>query len=267
VDLRGGKPLGGSRVLVTGGATGIGLSLATAFHEAGARVLVCDLSHEVLAGIPATSPAIGVMKADISSRVDMDRLFEKVGDELDGLDVLVNNAGISGPTGPVEKISPDDWERVFAVNMTGTFQCTRLAVPMLRAAGGGSIINISSAAGHLPYAWRVPYSSSKWALVGFTLSLALELGPDNIRVNAIMPGIVAGARRDRNSKVRAKLAGITVEQLEEARLSRVAMHRAVEAEEVAALSVFLASQHGRSISGQTIGIDGYIQSLSGPGGR
>jgi NAD(P)-dependent dehydrogenase (short-subunit alcohol dehydrogenase family) len=186
---------------------------------------------------------------------------------MGGLDLLVNNAGISGPMGPVETIDPDEWDRVFGANVTGSFLCARRAVPMLRAAGGGSIVNISSAAGHLPYALRTPYSSSKFALVGLTLSLALELGPDNIRVNAIMPGIVTGERRDRNTRRRAALVGITPEQLEEARLSRVAMKKAVDPEEVAALTVFLASDLGRSISGQTIGVDGYIQSLSGPGGR
>ncbi len=260
-------PLSGLRVLVTGGAAGIGLALARAFRAAGAEVIICDLSDEGIAALSDQDPAIRAVKADISDRADVDRLFETIAGTLGGLDVLINNAGISGPMGPVETIDPQDWERVFAINMTGTFQCTRLAVPMLKSAGGGSIINISSAAGHLPYAWRTPYSSSKWALVGFTLSLALELGPDNIRVNALMPGIVAGERRDRNSKVRARLAGITVEQLEEARLSRVAMHRAVDAEEIADMAVFLASPGGRSISGQTIGVDGYVQGLSGPGGR
>jgi len=259
--------LKGARVLVTGGAAGIGLATARAFAAADGRVMICDLTDEALAEVGKSDPGLVPVKADISDRGDVDRMFEAAERELGGLDVLVNNAGISGPMGPVESLEPDDWNKVFAVNMTGTFQVTRRAVPMLKSAGGGSIINISSAAGHLPYAWRTPYSSSKWALVGFSLSLALELGPDKIRVNAIMPGIVTGERRDRNSRVRAKLAGITPEELEERRLSRVAMLKPVDPEEIADISVFLASRLGRSISGQTIGVDGYIQALSGPGGR
>jgi NAD(P)-dependent dehydrogenase (short-subunit alcohol dehydrogenase family) len=259
--------LEGRRVLVTGGAAGIGLKIVDASLEAGARVHICDIHDAALTGFAATHPTVGTSRADVGNRDDVDRMFDDVRRTLGGLDVLVNNAGISGPMGPVETLDPDEWNRVFAANVTGSFLCARRAVPMLRAASGGSIVNISSAAGHLPYAWRTPYSSSKFAVVGLTLSLALELGPDNIRVNAIMPGIVTGERRDRNTRQRAALAGITPEQLEEARLSRVAMKQAVDPEEVAALTVFLASDLGRSISGQTIGVDGYIQSLSGPGGR
>lgn len=258
--------LNGSRVLVTGGAAGIGLTIAETFLQAGARVHICDLSDEGLAAFAASHPGTGTTRADVGNRADVDRLFDDVAAGLGGLDVLVNNAGISGAMGPVESLDPDDWERVFNANMTGTFLCTRRALPMLKSAGGGSVTNISSAAGWLPYAWRTPYAASKWAIVGFTLSLAMEVGPDNIRANAIMPGVVTGERRDRNSRNRAKLAGITVEELESKRLSQVAMKRAVDPEEVAAMVVFLASDLARSISGQTIGVDGYIQALSGPGG-
>ncbi len=259
--------LDGMRVLVTGGFAGIGLTIVDACLEAGAKVHTCDISDDGMAAFATTHPTVGVSRADVSDRHAVDRMFSDIEAGMGGLDLLVNNAGISGPMGPVETLDPDEWDHVFGANVTGSFLCARRAVPMLRAAGGGSIVNISSAAGHLPYALRTPYSSSKFAVVGLTLSLALELGPDNIRVNAIMPGIVTGERRDRNTKRRAALVGITPEQLEEARLSRVAMKKAVDPEEVAALTVFLASDLGRSISGQTIGVDGYIQSLSGPGGR
>src|SRR5690606_36361061 len=124
-------------------------------------------------------------------------LFEAAAGSLGGLDVLVNNAGVAGPTLPVEKISDEDWRRTQAVNLDGQFFCVRRAVPLLREAGGGSIVNLSSAAGRFGFPLRTPYSASKWAVVGFSRSLAMELGPDGIRVNALCPGAVQGERIDR----------------------------------------------------------------------
>src|ERR1035437_684594 len=249
----------GLRVLVTGAASGIGRKTAEAFAASGAEVMICDVSQEHLAGFAADNQSIGTIEADVSDPAAVARMFDATVARLGGLDVLVNNAGITGPTGGVETLCVEDWERTLAVDITGRFCCTRLAVPFLRQAGGGSIINLSSAAGRLPYAWRTPYAAAKWAVVGFTLSLALELGPSNIRCNALQPGHVTGERHDRNSRNRAALLGVSFEELEDAARSRVAMRRFIEPEEVAAMAVFLASDLGRSISGQAIGICGYLQ--------
>ena len=251
----------GLRVLVTAGASGIGRSIAESFLSCGARVHICDIDDAALAKTAADNPGLETSHADVSKTEDVDRLLETVTRQLGGLDVLVNNAGIAGPVGAVESLSTDDWERTIAVNITGMFYCTRRFVPLIKAAGGGSIINMSSAAGRLPYAWRTPYSASKWAVIGFTISLALELGPDNIRANALLPGFVEGERHDRNARNRAAVLGIPVEELEELNRSRVAMHRFIEPQEVAGMAVFLASDLGRSISGQTIGVCGYVQSF------
>ncbi len=249
----------GLRVLVTAGASGIGLKIAEAFAEAGARLHVCDINRSGLEALTTRSPGISTSVTDVSQPDDVAALQKDVAARLGGLDVLVNNAGIPGPVGGVDEISVEDWEKTIAVNISGMFNCTRLFVPMLKEAGGGSIINMSSGAGRLPYAWRTPYAASKWAVIGFTLSLALELGPKDIRANAILPGIVAGERHDRNARNRAALLGLSVEEFEDQNRSRVAMHRFIEPEEIASMALFLASPLGRSISGQTIGVCGYLQ--------
>lgn len=256
--------LKGLRVLVTGGARGIGAEIAQAFAAAGGRVLICDVSPEHLATFQAQNPDIGGSIVDISDRGAVDRLFAEVEQRLGGLDVLVNNAGISGPMARVEDMDPDGWEQVFAVNVHGTFLCTRRAIPMLKRAGKGSIVTISSVSGRVPYAMRSPYSASKWALVGFTTCLAMELGAYDIRANAILPGIVRGERRLGNSQRRAAREGVTVEEIEQRSLRKVAMGRMVEPEEIAHTALFLASDMGRNITGQAISVCGYLQALTDP---
>ena len=252
----------GLRVLITGGARGIGRVMAQSFVQAGAKVHVCDVLTDTLADLQRAEPAILTCEADVSSRESVDALFADIERRLGGLDVLINNAGIAGPFGRVDELDPDEWQKVLDVNVNGAFLCTRRAVPMLKRAGGGSIINISSAAGRVPYALRSPYSTSKFALIGFTQCLAMELGPLNIRANAILPGIVRGERRLGNSKRRAAAEGVTVDEIEARSLRKVALGRMVEPEEIAALARFLASPFGANISGQSLSVDGYLQSLT-----
>ena len=187
----------GLRVLVTAGAGGIGLEIARAFFEEGAKVHVCDVDRKALEALAKENPKITQSVADVSDRAQVKTLFDEAIAALGGLDVLVNNAGIAGPTGAVEEIAPEDWDRCLAINITGQFNCARLAVPHLRKSKNASIVNISSAAGRLGFAMRTPYAAAKWGVIGFTKSLSIELGPDNIRVNAILPGLVAGDRQRR----------------------------------------------------------------------
>ena len=182
------------RVLITAGASGIGRAAADLLIARGAQVHMCDVSDEFLADYRTAYPGAGVTKADVSSEADVARLFAEIKASLGGLDALINNAGIAGPTGGVEDIKPEDWRRTIDVCLTGQFLCAHFAVPMLKSAGGGSIINLSSAAGRFGYAFRTPYSAAKFGIIGLTQSLAKELGPANIRVNAILPGIVEGPR-------------------------------------------------------------------------
>ena len=249
------------RVLVTAGASGIGRAISDLLIARGARVHICDVSDQFLADYRAVHRDAPITNADVSSDVDVARLFADVKASLGGLDVLVNNAGIAGPTGRVEQIEPKDWRRTIDVCLTGQFLCARQAVPMLKAAGGGAIVNLSSAAGRFGYAFRTPYSAAKWGVIGFTQSLAKELGPDNIRVNAILPGIVEGPRMTGVIAARAERTSVTYEVMEKTYLERVSLRRMVTGSDVAATVAYLLSPAGRNISGQSLGVDGNVESL------
>ncbi len=251
----------GTRVLVTAGASGIGRAIADLFVAHGARVHICDVSDTFLADFAKAWPQAGCSKADVSSEADVERLFAEMRARLGGLDVLVNNAGIAGPTGGVEDIAPADWRRTIDICLTGQFLCAHHAVPLLKAAGGGAIVNLSSAAGRFGYAFRTPYSAAKWGVIGFTQSLAKELGPANIRVNAILPGIVEGTRMSGVIEARAKQVGVSYAEMEKTYVERVSLRRMVTAQDVAATALFLASEAGRNLSGQSIGVDGNVESL------
>lgn len=247
------------RVLITAGAGGIGFAIARAFHAEGARVYVCDIDAAALARAAATLPGLLTRTCDVGDRAAVESMVADAVQQLGGLDVLVNNAGIGGPTLPVHELDPTDWDRVLRVNLTGAFDVARLAIPHLIKSGGGSIINMASAAGRFGYANRSPYSSSKWALIGFTKTLALELGDHEIRVNAIAPGAVAGERVERVFQGRAAASGRTVEEEKRMQLVNQSLKHFVEPDEIAQLALFLASNAGRSISGQVIPIDGNLQ--------
>lgn len=199
--------------------------------------------------------------ADVASAPQIDLVFADLGQRLGGMDVLVNNAGIAGPTAPVEDINPDDWSRTLAVNITGQFLCARRAVPLLKAAGGGSIINMSSVAGRLGYPLRAPYAASKWAVIGFTESLAIELGPHDIRVNALLPGFVEGERIRRVIAARAEALGLSCDEMESRYLEQVSLRRMVTHADVAAMALFLCSPTARNISGQSLSVCGNVEVL------
>jgi len=252
----------GLRVLVTAGAAGIGEAFAKAFADAGARIFICDVDAAALEAFRARRPAIGATVTDVSDPRQVDRLFAEAEAFLGGLDVLINNAGIAGPTAPVEDIAIADWDRTIAVDLNGMFYCTRRAVPLLKAAGGGSIINLSSVAGRLGFPLRTPYSAAKWAVVGFTKSLAIELGPSNIRVNAIQPGVVEGERIERVIAAKAKALGLGHEEYRRQILSKVSLRRSVSPVDIANMALFLATDAGRNVSGQALSVCGNVETLS-----
>ena len=251
----------GLRVLITAGAAGIGKAFAETFADAGAKVFVCDVDKAALEAFRAAHPEIGTGITDVADARQVDGLFDAAMVFLGGLDVLINNAGIAGPTAPVEDIDIADWDRTIAIDLNGMFYCTRKAVPLLKAAGGGSIINLSSVAGRLGFPLRTPYSSAKWAVVGFTKSLAMELGPANIRVNAIQPGVVEGDRIDRVISAKSKALGVSFDEFKRQLLSKVSLRRMVSPQDIANMALFLASDAGRNISGQALSVCGNVESL------
>ncbi|CEJ12463.1 3-oxoacyl-[acyl-carrier-protein] reductase FabG [bacterium YEK0313] len=252
----------GLRVLVTAGANGIGREVARAFVEEGARVHVCDVDAEAIAALATTDPAISASLCDVTDRKAVAGLFETALARLGGLDVLVNNAGTAGPTGRVEEINPEDWDRCIDVCITSQFNCVRLAVPHLKNSANASIINLSSVAGRLGFALRTPYAAAKWAVIGFTKSLSVELGEFGIRVNAILPGLVEGDRIRRVFEAKAQARGVSAREIQEQALSYTAQKTMVTARQLADQIVFCASPRGRTISGQALSICGDTLMLS-----
>lgn len=252
----------GLRVLVTAAADGIGRSLADAFARAGARVHITDMRAEALLDAVANGPGFSGSAGDAATPEHADRVAADVSERLGGLDVLVNNVGIAGPTGPIETYADEDVDRVVDVNLTSHFYFLKRCVPLLRRSDRNpSIIAMSSVAGRLGYGFRTPYAATKWGIVGLTKSLAAELGPDGIRANAILPGVVKGARMDGVIADRARTLGLSVEEMREAYLEKISLRRMVEAEDVAHLALFLASGLARNITGQAISVDGNVEYL------
>ncbi len=254
-------PQPGLRVLVTAGASGIGAAIAAAFAETGAEIHICDVDEVALAAFARRFAKCRATVADVADAAQVAALFEAQRERFGGLDVLVNCAGISGPTGGVDKITEEDWQRTIDVNLSGQYRCLHHAVPMLRESEHAHVICISSVAGRLGLPWRIPYVSTKWAIVGIAKTLAIELGPDNIRVNAVLPGIVEGPRMDGVINARAKLEGMEESAMREEYLKRISLRRMVTADDVALTCLFLCSAAGRNISGQAMSVDGNVEYL------
>ena len=250
------------RVLVTAGASGIGRAIATAFAAVGAKVHVCDIDAAALLRLSAELPGVSTSVCDIADRDSVQQMMTEAVAALGGLDVLVNNAGIAGPSASVADLDPQAWEAVLRVNLTGTFTVSQLAIPHLKQSDSGCILVMSSLAGRFGYPNRSPYATTKWGLIGFTKTLSRELGEFGIRVNAILPGAVEGPRLQQVFQGRAAVSGRSVEQEMAAALANQSIQRFVDPAEIAALAVFLASDAARSISGQMIPIDGDSQSAS-----
>ncbi len=249
------------RVLITAGASGIGFAIAKAFMENGANVHICDIRNDLLENFRKEFADVGTSLTDIAAPAQVDTLFEDVQQNLGGLDVLINNAGIAGPTAAVEDVTPDEWNRTMAVNVNGQFYCARYAVPLLKKAGGGSIVNMSSSAGIMGYPMRSPYAASKWAVIGLTKTLAMELGEFKIRVNAICPNAVEGPRMDAVIAAEAKAKGVSEKEIYGNLVSGTSMRTFVTTKDVTNMVLFLCSESGCRISGQALSIDGHTETL------
>ena len=250
IDLR------GQRAFVTAGGAGIGRAIVLALRDAGASVATCDIDAATLADLPED---VDGALCDVSDPVAVDTVLSPVVDR--GIDILVNNAGVAGPTKLVEDITDHEWRSTMAVDIDSFFYCARRVVPVFKRQRSGLIVNLTSTAGLYGYPTRSPYVAAKWAVNGFTKSLAMELGPDNIRVNAIAPGSVNGPRIDGVISRHAEAEGLPEQEVRRLYALGVSMHTFVDAEEIASMICYLASHHGRHISGQIIGIDGHTETL------
>jgi NAD(P)-dependent dehydrogenase (short-subunit alcohol dehydrogenase family) len=249
----------GRKVLVTAGAAGIGQAIANRFRDLGAEVMVTDINPAAVDA--AKQDGVIAAVSDVSDEAQVRELMEDVRNRLGGLDVLVNNAGIAGPTGPIETLDADAWKTTFDVNIHGQFFCIKHALPLLREAQDASIVNLSSAAGRLGMAGRSPYSASKWAVVGLTKTLAIELGPEGIRANAICPGAVNGPRIDAVIEAKASMLGRPVKEVSDLYHKQSSLERLVEADDIANMAAFLASNLARNVNGQAMAVDGNTEKL------
>ena len=255
------KGIAGKRVFVSAAAAGIGRAIADRFLEAGAHVRICDIDEDALDRLEATQDRLSGVRADVADPGQLASAFKTVAQDFGGLDVLVNNAGISGPTANTECITPADWQRTIDVNLNGAFYCSRLAIPLLKASGGGSIINIGSTAGLHGYPLRAPYAASKWALIGFTKTLAMELGPFGVRVNAVCPGSVQGPRIEGVYAAKAAARGVSVEEIREAFRQKSSLRTLIDADDIAETVLFLCSDGGARIAGQVLAVDGHTETM------
>ncbi len=249
--------LTGLRIAITAGANGIGRVIADSFAACGGRVFVSDVDTEALASCGHAG-----MRADAGEADEMAGFVDAAGAALGGLDVLVNNAGIAGPTAPIEAVTPEALDATLRIDLAAMFHTTRRAVPAMRAAGGGSIINLSSAAGRFGFPLRSPYAAAKWGVVGFTKTMAIELGPDGIRVNAILPGLVDGPRIRAVLSAKASAAGISLNEQTDIAVKMTSLRCFVTQQDIANMALYLCSPFGATISGQALAIDGDMQMLS-----
>lgn len=255
--------LSGMRVVITGAASGIGQVVAKRFLDADARVHICDIDADALAVLREETPEISSTLANVGSEEDVERVFEEARLQLGGLDALINNAGPSGPTLPVDELPFEDWRTCLSGNLDGPFLCTRRAAPLLKHEGAGSIVNMSSVSGLYGSPLRSPYAAAKWAVLGLTKTWAAELGPYGIRVNAVCPGGVAGERLDRVMQDLANDRGVPFEEVADEWKSQASLRTFIEPDEIANLVLFLCSPLSVRITGAVIPIDGHLETLVG----
>jgi NAD(P)-dependent dehydrogenase (short-subunit alcohol dehydrogenase family) len=252
----------GKRVVITAGGRGIARRAVERYLAAGARVLTADVDEAGLASAKAANPALLAMRADVSSESDVAMLFETAKRELGGLDILINAAGIGGAVGPVETFRFEDWRRCMGVNIDGPFLCCRAAIPMLKAAGRSSIVNFSSVSGLFGNRDRAPYVAAKWAVIGLTKTLAMELGPFGINVNAICPGPVEGKRMEEVLQGESRSKGKPPETLRAEYTQASSMREWITADDVVAMVMLVTSPEGHRISGQALTVDGHTESVA-----
>ena len=251
------KLLEGKKALVTAGADGIGYAIAQRLEKAGAKVFVCDINGEAVKRANLVEDNITASVCDLRQTQLIASMIEEGFDCLGELDIIVNNAGIAGETAGVGEQTLGGWQECLQVNMTSHFETMRLAVPRMN--DEGSILSVSSVAGRVGFAYRLPYAATKWAVIGMVKSLAIELGPRGIRANALLPGIVEGERQNRVIDAKAKVKNVSFEEMKNEILSGASLNRFVTHGDLAEQAHFLCSPLGKNISGQAVSVCGNIE--------
>ena len=247
------------KVIISAGASGIGWAIAKVCLEKGATVYICDINKKYLLKAKKhkqNNKKLFVYECDASNEKEIKNLFSKINKKTKKIDCLINNVGIAGPTGTIEKLSSLDWENTLKVNVISHFLFSKFAIPMLKKNKGGSIINLSSTAGIFGFPLRSPYAASKWAIVGMTKTLSMELGKFKIRVNAICPGTIKGDRMNRVIRDKAKFLKVSKQSVEKEFVSMTSMNTWVFEEDIAKMCSFLISDDSLRLSGQIISVDG-----------
>ena len=252
-------------IIISAAADGIGWAIAKSCLEKGCSVYLSDINQQKIDEInehPLINKKIFIDNVDANNPDSVEKYFDGIKEKNSTIDALINNVGIAGPTGPMEGLSISNWKNTIEVNINSHFYFTKYAIPLLKANNGGSIINISSTAGLFGFPLRTPYAASKWAVIGITKSLAIELGDFNVRVNAICPGSVSGDRMKRVIEAKAKSIGIPAEELQQDYESMVSLKTFVDKEDIANMALFLISNEAKRISGQVMTVDGNTERMS-----
>ena len=253
------QSLKNKKIIISAGASGIGWATTKVCLTKGATVFICDIEKKYLTKAkkhPLNNKKLFVYECDAANEHAVKELFKNILKKTKKLDCLINNVGIAGPTGTIENLKSEDWEKTLKVNVISHFYFTKLAIPMIKRNKGGSIINLSSGAGIMGFPLRSPYAASKWAIIGVTKTLAMELGKFNIRVNAICPGTIKGDRMVRVVRDKSKFLKVSKKQIEKEFISMASMNCWIYEEDIGKMCSFLISNEAERISGQIIGVDG-----------
>ena len=256
------QSLKNKKILISAGASGIGWATTKICLSRGAVVFICDINKKYLTKTkkhPLFKKKLFIHECDASNEDQVLKFFKIIKKKTKKIDALINNVGIAGPTGSIEKLKSKDWENTLHVDVNSHFYFTKQAVPLIKKSKNGSIVNISSTAGILGFPLRSPYSASKWAIIGITKTLAMELGKFNIRVNAVCPGTIKGDRMKRVIKDKAKFTKVSPKVIEKDFISMSSMKQWILEEDIGKMCSFLISDDSMRVSGQVISVDGHTE--------
>ena len=257
-----GYSLSNKKIIISAGASGIGLAAAKVCLARGAIVYICDINKKFIKKLdknPFKNKRLFTFKCDASNENEVLDFFKQIKKKTKRIDGLINNVGVAGPTGTLEKLKSSDWKNTIHVDVNSHFYFLKQSIPLIKKSRNGSIINISSTAGILGFPFRTPYAASKWAIIGITKSLAMELGKFNIRVNAVCPGTIKGDRMKRVIKDKAKFMKSSIKKIEKDFISMSSMKKWILEKDIGKMCAFLISEDSSKVSGQVIAVDGHTE--------